>query len=60
MWIHPRKAAAIDLEEISVPSNLQLLGLFVALNVADIVWTHINVTVGLASEANPFLLMVID
>jgi len=58
----------IDLREISVlrpiapagPANLHLLGLFVVLNVADVLLTHLNVSLGLGVESNPMLLMVIE
>lgn len=50
----------ISREAISVPTNLQLLGLFLALNAADIVLTHVNITLGIALEANPILLKVIE
>ncbi|RKX30515.1 MAG: hypothetical protein DRP71_14890 [Verrucomicrobia bacterium] len=60
MWIHPRETVVIGREAIAVPTNLQLLGLFLALNLADIVLTHVNITLGIALEANPVLLMVIE
>ena len=60
MWIHPRETALIDRDAIAGPTNLQLLGLFLALNVADIVLTHLNITIGIATEANPIILMVIE
>ena len=60
MWIHPRETVLIGRDEIAAPSNLHLLGLFLALNAADIVLTHANVTSGIALEANPILLMIIE
>ena len=60
MWIHPRETALIDREAIAGSTNLQLLGLFLALNVADVVLTHLNITIGIASEANPIIFMVIE
>ena len=60
MWIHPRETALIDRDAIAGSTNLQLLGLFLALNVADVVLTHLNITIGIASEANPIIFMVIE
>ena len=58
----------IDLREISVlrpvapagPANLHLLVLFVALNVADVLLTHLNVGMGFGREANPVLLALVE
>jgi hypothetical protein len=60
MWIHPRETVLVGRNEIAAPSNLHLLGLFLALNAADIFLTHANVTSGIALEANPILLMIIE
>jgi hypothetical protein len=59
MWIHPRKALAEALET-TVPVNLQLLGLFLALNLADVVMTHVNVTAGISYEANPVIRALLE
>jgi len=60
MWIHLRKPALTIPAAPAVPSNLYLLGLFLALNATDIVLTHVNVARGVAAEANPFLLLIIE
>jgi len=39
---------------------MHLLGLFVVLNLADVVMTHVNLSIGPGVEANPFILMVIE
>jgi hypothetical protein len=58
----------IDLREISIlnptapagPANLHLLNLFLVLNVADVLLTHLNISMGFGAEANPLLLLVIE
>lgn len=59
MWIHPRKAPT-DSISLTIPANLQLLALFLALNLADVLMTHANVTMGIAVEANPVINALID
>lgn len=59
MWIHPRKALAASVGT-TIPANLQLLALFLALNLADVIMTHVNVSMGLAFEANPAISALIE
>ncbi|MEZ5277234.1 MAG: DUF5658 family protein [Opitutaceae bacterium] len=51
----PLRAAVIGPRPATIPVNLQLLALLLALNLADVLLTHINVTLGLSFEANPIL-----
>ena len=44
----------------AAPANMHLLGLFLILNVVDVVLTHVNVSMGFGLETNPLLLMVIE
>lgn len=59
MWIHPRKAVA-EMTGTAVPVNLQLLGLFLALNLTDVLMTHVNVSMGIAYEANPAIRALLE
>ena len=59
MWIHPRKALAAT-AGTTIPANLQLLALFLALNLADVEITHVNVTAGIAYEANPVIRALLE
>jgi hypothetical protein len=51
----PLRAAVIDQRPTNIPANLHLLALLLALNLADVVLTHINITLGISFEANPIL-----
>lgn len=59
MWFHPR-SAVISERSVALPANLQLLALLLALNVADVVLTHVNLTLGIAVEANPILRLMLE
>ena len=59
MWIHPRKALT-EYVGTSIPASLQLMALFLALNLADVVMTHVNVSMGIAIEANPAINALIN
>jgi hypothetical protein len=58
----------IDLREIPIlnpaapagAANLHLLSLFLVLNVADVLLTHLNISMGYGTEANPLLFLVIE
>jgi hypothetical protein len=63
MRIELRETAYIGLAAPAAPAppaNMYLLGLFLILNVLDVVLTHLNVSMGFALEANPLLLVAID
>ena len=63
MRIELRETAYIGLTAPAVPAapaNMHLLGLFLMLNVVDVVLTHVNVSMGFGLETNPLLLMVIE
>lgn len=63
MRIELRETAYIGLAAPAAPAapaNMYLLGLFLILNVVDVVLTHLNVSMGFALEANPLLLVAID
>jgi hypothetical protein len=58
----------IDLREIpftapaapAEAANLHLLSLFLVLNVADVLLTHLNISMGFGAEANPLFLLAIE
>ncbi len=59
MWIHPRRELAEAVSTI-VPANLHLLALFLVLNLADVLMTHVNVSLGIAVEANPAIRALVE
>jgi hypothetical protein len=60
MRIDPREISIVRPAAPAEPANLHLLGLFLALNVVDVLLTHLNISMGFGAEANPLLLLVIE
>jgi hypothetical protein len=59
MALSPR-AATLPSPAPAIPVNVHLLALLLALNLTDVVLTHINLTLGLSVEANPVLRSMLE